>query len=108
MEEGNGGFKIDSWINDSKGNFSFNQRILSNQEIQEEGKTTQSRDFEMFDFDDDGDLDLFVQPLGQITYPINFSKLSLFIYLNEYCLFLGKFLMIKKLAFKNLIIIKNI
>ena len=80
MEEGNGGFKIDSWINDSKGNFSFNQRILSNQEIQEEGKTTQSRDFEMFDFDDDGDLDLFVQPLGQITYPINFSK---YIYINN-------------------------
>ena len=28
--------------------------------------TTSSRDFEMFDFDDDGDLDLFVQPMDKL------------------------------------------
>jgi len=80
MEEGNGGFKLDSWKNDSFGDFSFHQRIISTENFEPPGKKLNSRDFEIYDFDNDGDLDIFLQPQGQIPYPINFSK---YIYLNN-------------------------
>jgi len=36
--------------------------------------------FGVYDFDNDGDLDLFLQPFGSIEYPINFSN---YIYENN-------------------------
>ena len=80
LEEGNGGFIIQSWKNDSTGNFSFYQQIVESETFEPEGKILGSRDFEVYDFDQDGDLDIFLNPQGQIPYPINFSD---YIFVNN-------------------------
>ena len=80
LEEGNGGFIIQSWKNDSTGNFSFHQQIVESETFEPEGKILGSRDFEVYDFDQDGDLDIFLNPQGQIPYPINFSD---YIFVNN-------------------------
>ena len=74
MEKGSGIDKIQVWKNDGVGNFEFYQEVF------DEFSDFNSRDFEVFDFDNDGDLDLFLQPFGSIEYPINFSN---YIYENN-------------------------
>ena len=75
IEENNGLNKIQLWNNDGSGNFEYDTEILSSEQI---GFNT--RDFEVYDFDNDGDLDLFLQPFGTVKYPINFSE---YIYENN-------------------------
>ena len=74
MERGNGIDKIQVWKNDGVGNFTFYQEVI------DEFSDFNTRDFEVFDFDNDGDLDLFLQPFGNIDFPIKFSD---YIYENK-------------------------
>ena len=75
IEENNGLNKIQLWNNDGSGNFEYDTEILSSEQI---GFNT--RDFEVYDFDNDGDLDLFLHPFGTVEYPVNFSE---YIYENN-------------------------
>ena len=69
MERGSGVWKMQEWENTSGGNFEFSSEILSAEIL-----GFQSRDFHVYDFDKDGDLDIFLQPFGSIEFPINFSS----------------------------------
>jgi hypothetical protein len=60
---------MQEWENTSGGNFEFSSEILSAEIL-----GFQSRDFHVYDFDKDGDLDIFLQPFGSIEFPINFSS----------------------------------
>ena len=73
--EKSGPFKIQIWENLNNGDFKFHSEILTNEKI-----GFNSRDFHVFDFDNDGDLDIFLQPFGNIEFPINFSSA---IYVNN-------------------------
>ena len=75
IEENTGLCNIQLWNNDGSGNFEYDTEILSSEQI---GFNT--RDFEVYDFDNDGDLDLFLHPFGTVEYPINFSE---YIYENN-------------------------
>ncbi|MDB9713683.1 VCBS repeat-containing protein [Flavobacteriaceae bacterium] len=74
MEKGNGTDMIQVWTNDGTGDFTYNQTFFT------DTSEFNSRDFEVFDFDNDGDLDVFLQPFGAISYPVDFSK---YIYVNN-------------------------